>query len=163
MKEFKINTTANNWGNLAKSILGASIVSYQISDKQGLESCWDLYLNLNENNCLGVSSEINTVDGWNEFGVLTVNLEEQKKGIDGFITETLEQPFKITSIRTLEYEDDDFTTECGIEIVDEKGGTIKITSSPAPGAVSVDADFNHGHYRPEFLDKHCKVTNVYSV
>tara|TARA_R110001583_G_C5639919_1_gene407789 strand:- start:1320 stop:1805 length:486 start_codon:yes stop_codon:yes gene_type:complete len=157
MKIFTITTEDHFWEKLEKLLIDKTIISYQLPIEQSLECTWRLYINLDDGTRIEFFSEINSVDSWNEFGVLRINVLKIAKLSGVYVENKLSIPFNISSIGIIRYKDVNYATECGVEFKSNDNGVVRIVSSPAPGAISIDAFFNEGKYRPEFLLEHCEV------
>ena len=69
-------------------------------------------------------------------------------------------PFKVNDVALLSFICDEFISECGIVFSGGHGLNIIVSTSPAPGAVSVDAFFSENTFSPEFPTETCQVTQL---
>ena len=65
-------------------------------------------------------------------------------------------PFRVTSLIKLVYEDNNFSSECGIAIGGANEEEIVVATGISPGSVSVSAPFSTSTFEPEFSVSECK-------
>lgn len=157
MKKFKIDADGLNWNSIQAKLEGLTLIAYQIPNQQSLACTWCLRL-MADNGCVvTLSSKTGDLDGWQEVGFIKVSIGENRfSGSDSSSLESIES-FEINSAKLISYECDEYYSECGILLFNKQGLSITIITSPAPGAVSVDAYFNKSTFSPEFKINECSI------
>jgi hypothetical protein len=157
MKKFNIDADGLSWNSIRAKLQGLTLISYQIPNNQNLTCTWCLRLIAEQGCVVTLSSKTGDLDGWQEVGFIKVSLEENHFFDSGISTFNPIDNFEISSARLIIYKCDEYYSECGIVLVNKQGLSITISTSPAPGAVSVDAYFNKGAFSPEFKINDCSI------
>ncbi len=157
MKKFNIDANGLNWNSIRAKLQGLTIIAYQIPNNQSLACTWCLRL-IADNECVvTLSSKTGDLDGWQEVGFIKISIEESHFFGSEISSLNSIENFAIRSANLISYECDEYYSECGIVLVNKQGLSITIITSPAPGAVSVDAYFNKGAFSPEFKIHDCSI------
>ncbi|RUO62271.1 hypothetical protein [Pseudidiomarina insulisalsae] len=140
---------------IAQFILCSKLIGFEIPKSQNLTCTWSLRMFFEDRtDVLCCSSDVSTSGsgGWQEYGYLKLNIvdESELDSRDKFNFCALE-PIVFSQVAKLVNEEDDVSAECGLLLTTDDGKQVLISTAPAPGAVTVKAEFNSGEYDPEIL------------
>ena len=159
MKNLSVKTGGLGIRVITELVLGSKLVGFEISKSQSLTCTWSLrlFFELKDNiTVLYCSSDVESSDSksWQEYGYLKLEIIEEKllSNRDKFNFCKL-NPISFSKAFILVNEEDDVAAECGLLLTNEQDEQFLISTSPAPGAISVKAEFYDGEYEPEiFID-----------
>ncbi|MCB4434618.1 hypothetical protein LHL20_00010 [Alteromonas sp. McT4-15] len=159
MKHLSINTGDQGIKKITELVLGSKLVGFEIPKSQSLTCTWSLrlFFELKDNSIvLCCSSDVESSDSksWQEYGYLKLEIIEEKllSNRDKFNFCKL-KPISFSKVFMLVNEEDDVVAECGLLLTNDQDEQVLISTSPAPGAISVKAEFYDGEYEPEvFID-----------
>lgn len=153
MKSIPIKTGNTELNKIIELILGSRLIGFEIPKNQSLSCTWSLRLFF-ENCCdvLCCSSDVASCgDGsWQEYGYLKLDITDENLlgSRDKFNFREI-TPVAFTKISKLVNNEDDVVAECGLIMTTEKEQQVVISTAPAPGAVTIKAEFYDGEYDPE--------------
>lgn len=138
---------------IAQLILRSKLVGFEIPKNQSLTCTWSLRLFFEDcTDVLCCSSDVSSsgTGDWQEYGYLKLDItDESELGCrDKFNFRALE-PIVFSKVVKLINEEDGVSAECGLLLATEERKQVLISTAPAPGAVTVKAEFNDGEYDPE--------------
>ncbi len=161
MNFVKIQTIDTSWVDIKETLLNSTFTGYEIPKNQTLECAWDFRLYSSKEIGLVFCSEVTSFGGWEEIGVLKISAKEVKnidRNPEIYTFQEIEN-FIVSDVLVLESIDGGNTVECGIKLINTNKEQLLITTSPAPGAVSIDACFSNDKFNPEVSLEFCNFTN----
>ena len=78
IKKFEIDTGDINLLEIREKIIGDRIVSFSIPKSQTLECTWILRFTTEQGSTLIISSDVGSIDGWQEVGFIKVMMQAGK-------------------------------------------------------------------------------------
>ena len=162
-KTFKIDAGHLEWNDIKSELIGNNIIGYQIPKQQNLTCTWSFRVITEHGTAIVLSSATGDVDGWQEAGFMKLVIKEYdllNGENDGFSFFSI-KPFFIHALELMVYSCDEYSSECCLVFINDKTLRISVSTSPAPGAVSVDAEFNEGQFSPEYLFEDCAIKKCY--
>ncbi|WP_039033504.1 MULTISPECIES: hypothetical protein [unclassified Shewanella] len=160
MKYLKFSTGDVSLNIIKHILLNNRVIGYGVPTSQNLSCAWifNLYFE-GFDKTLSFSSDVASSTGWKEYGYLRMDLKPVESNKE-LITYVAIEPIDISSLDILINEEDDIIAECGLILIGENKRWVVISTSPAPGAVSVKADFNTVGYKPEILLEQCSIKRI---
>lgn len=153
MKSLPIKTGNSELNKIIELILGSPLIGFEIPKNQSLSCTWSLRLffeNCNEVLCCSSDVESAGDGSWREYGYLKLDITDENLlgSRDKFNFREI-TPITFTKISKLVNNEDDVIAECGLLMITEEEKQVVISTAPAPGAVTVKAEFYDGEYDPE--------------
>ncbi|MBC3915976.1 hypothetical protein H8L32_00630 [Undibacterium sp. CY18W] len=150
----KFQCEGRNSEQIKETFEGTWITAYAMPDGHSLKEVWLFRLFFGNDYFIEFSSACSGVGGWREIGSLNLRIDRiqnsdqgQESGI--FKKKDIE-PFYVSSITRLVYEDELVNVEGGIVFKDSNGKLLTIAAGIPPGSVSVVGPFSNGDFQPEF-------------
>ena len=155
MKSLPMKTGNSEFSKIIELILGSKLIGFEIPINQSLSCTWSLRLFFETcSDVLCCSSDVASAGdgGWQEYGYLKLAItKENSLGSRDKFNFTEIKPIVFTKVSKLVNNEDDVVAECGLLLTTEQQKQVLISTSPSPGAITVEAEFYDGEYDPEIL------------
>ncbi|CAB0150933.1 hypothetical protein PSI9734_01372 [Pseudidiomarina piscicola] len=164
MKCLPMKTGNSELNKIIELLLGSKLIGFEIPKNQSLSCTWSLRLFFeNCSDVLCCSSDVASAGNgdWQEYGFLKLDITDESSlgSRDKFNFREI-TPIAFTKVSKLVNNEDDVVAECGLLMTTEEEKQVVISTAPAPGAVTVKAEFYDGEYDPEILFEDLQQTKL---